>query len=100
MLFTNNSINMSSYKTLNVEVTDYSRACYMGINNTKPQEINWNGSGFSNKTDCERLVTISGNGTIRLDIADASGSFYVWLGMEGQNQSAVTGCRITSVWLS
>lgn len=99
-LFTQKAIDMSSYKTLNVEVKDYSSTCYFGINNTKPKDLDWNASGFSNKADCERLIEINRNGTIPLDIAEEKGSFYVWLGMAGQNQSAVTGCRITSVWLS
>lgn len=99
-LYTNNAVDMSGYKFLNVEVKDWSRACYMGINDTKPKDIDWNGSGFSNNSDCERIVTISGNGTIQLDIADAKGSFYVWLGEEGQNVSTASGCHITAVWLS
>ncbi len=99
-LFTQKAIDMSSYKTLNVEVKDYSRTCYFGINNTKPKDNDWNASGFSNKADCERLIEINRNGTIPLDIAEEKGSFYVWLGEEGQNQSQITGCRITAVWLS
>lgn len=99
-LFTKKAIDMSSYKTLNVEVKDYSRKCYFGINNTKPKDLEWNDSGFSNKTDCERLIEINRNGTISLDIASEKGSFYVWLGEEGQNVSTTSGCRITAVWLS
>lgn len=99
-LFTQKAIDMSSYKFLNVEVKDYSRTCYFGINNTKPKDLEWNDSGFSNKADCERLIEINRNGTIPLDIAAEKGSFYVWLGEEGQNVSTVSGCHITAVWLS
>lgn len=99
-LFTQNAIDMSSYKFLNVEVKDFSRTCYLGINNTKPNEIHFNDDNFSNKADCERIVSITKNGTNQLDIADAKGTFYVWLGEEGQNVSAVSGCHITDVWLS
>lgn len=99
-IFTQKAIDMSSYKFLNVEVKDFSRTCYLGINNTKPKDIHWNGTGFSNKTDCERILSITKNGTNQLDIADEKGAFYVWLGEEGQNVSTVSGCRITAVWLS
>lgn len=99
-LFTKNAIDMSSYKFLNVEVKDFSRTCYLGINNTKPNEIHFNDDKFSNKADCERIVSITKNGTNQLDIADAKGAFYVWLGEEGQNASAASGCHITDVWLS
>lgn len=99
-LYTQKAIDMSNYKFLNVEVKDFSRTCYLGINNTKPKDLEWNDSGFSNKTDCERLIEINRNGTIPLDIAEEKGSFYVWLGEEGQNASKVSGCHITDVWLS
>lgn len=99
-LYTNNAIDMSGFKYLNVEVKDWSRTCYVGINDTKPKEVHWNGSGFSNKTDCERLKTIDGNGTTQLPIDGEDGAFYVWLGEEGQNVSEVSGCHITAVWLS
>lgn len=99
-LYTNNAVDMSSYKFLNVEVKDWSRTCYLGINNTKPNGIHFNDDKFSNKADCERIVSITKNGTNKLDIAGAKGSFYVWLGEEGQNVSVASGCHITAVWLS
>lgn len=99
-LHTNNAIDMSGYKFLNVEAKDWSRTCYLGINNTKPNGIHFNDDSFSNKTDCERIVSINGNGTTQLPIDGADDAFYVWLGEEGQNVSTVSGCHITDVWLS
>lgn len=98
--FTLSPVDMSGYSKLNVEVTSWSKVCYLGINNTKPNDYAWNDSNFSNKTDCEAITEINANGTVSLDISSMSGSFYVWLGKPGQNTSNAEGCYITKVWLS
>lgn len=98
--FTLSPVDMSGYSKLNVEVTNWSKVCYLGINNTKPNDYVWNDPNFSNQTDCEAITEITANGTVSLDISSMSGSFYVWLGKPGQNTSNEEGCYIKKVWLS
>ena len=98
--FTLSPVDMSGYSKLNVEVTSWSQVCYLGINNTKPNDYTWNDSNFSNKTDCEAITEIKADGMVSLDISSLSGSFHVWLGKPGQNASSEAGCYITKVWLS
>ena len=82
------------------KVTDYSRTCYIGVNNTLPKDRYWNTEGFSNYSDCEAISTIKENGTVTVDISELTGLFYIWIGERGQDVEIPTGCNITEVWLS
>lgn len=83
-VFTNNAIDMSRYKTINVKVSNWNKEGYFGISLQKPNTNPWN-SNFTNKDNCQFLKTISGDGTIQLDISEAEGEYYFWAGMPGQN---------------
>lgn len=97
--WTANSVDMSNYSTLNVEVTEWSKLCYLGINDTKPKSLGWSDSNFTNKDDCEQLAEITANGVVSMDISAVSGSYFVWLAKPGQNAD-YAGCKVTKVWLS
>ena len=98
--WTLNSVDITGYSKLNAKVTDFSRRCYIGVNNTLPKDRYWNTDGFSNNTDCEAIANISENGTVTVDISELTGLFYIWIGEQGQNVENATGCNITEVWLS
>lgn len=96
----NSSVNMTNYSKLNVEVANYNRECYLGINDTAPNNYAWNSESFNNQANCEAITTITANGTVSLDISSMSGSFYVWLATRGVDAGVLLGCDITKVWLS
>ena len=97
--WTANPVDMSNYTTLNINVTEWSKLCYLGINDTKPKAVDWESDNFTNKDDCEELVEIRADGVVSMDISAVSGNFYVWLCKPGQN-AALAGCKVTRVWLS
>ena len=98
--WTMKSVDLTGYSKLNAKVTDYSRTCYIGVNNTLPKDRYWNTEGFRNDSDCEAISTIKGNGTVTVDISELTGLFYIWIGERGQDVEIPTGCNITEVWLS
>ena len=98
--WTMKSVDLTGYSKLNAKVTDYSRTCYIGVNNTLPKDRYWDTEGFSNDSDCEAISTIKENGTVIVDISELTGPFYIWIGERGQDVEIPTGCNITEVWLS
>ncbi len=104
---TENTINLSNYNLLNVQVTSYTNGSSQDTNNVKlalsssKTVSNWNPGAYGSTNPSGvvsgKTVAINGSGIFSIDISDITTSYYIWLTSASHSQVLTV---IEKIWLS